>query len=151
MAKRNKSSAFRSPLEEFTQKALDRAGLKFEYEKDVYLLQPSFTSPHEIIEWKGVKEIKQTKIRKITYTPDFTGEGWVIEVKGHRTNEFNIKWKLFKYLIQKEKPMFICLPRNQKQVIECVNRIICLKDTKKKKRLARSKNTMLPSECQTVS
>lgn len=150
MAKRNKPSTFRSPLEAFTSKALERAGLEFEYEKDVYLLQPSFSSPHEILEWKGLKEIKQTKIRSITYTPDFTGNGWVIEVKGHRTNEFNIKWKLFKYLIQKEKHMFICLPRNQKQVIECVNKIICLRDTKVKKK-TKSRTTTPISECPTAS
>lgn len=147
MSKKRKPSVLRSPLEDFTKEALSDTGLEFAYEKDVFLLQPAFYSPHEILEWKGTKEVKQSKIRAITYTPDFTGDGWVIEVKGHRTNEFNIKWKLFKYLIQKQKPTFICLPRNQKQVIECINKIKCLKKTKKVK----SKSTMPVVECQIAS
>ena len=31
------------------------------------------------------------KIRAITYTPDFVGLDWIMEVKGMRTPDFNIK------------------------------------------------------------
>ena len=38
-------------------------------------------------------------IRSITYLPDFTNlkDGWIIEVKGLKSDVFNLKWKLFKH------------------------------------------------------
>ena len=103
-------------------------GLEFKYEGKTFELQPSFLCELNIKEWKGAKRVNINKIRPITYTPDFVGDSWIIETKGHRTNEFNLKWKMFKYLLnEKRKDIFICMPRNRKQVDECIKDICLLK------------------------
>ena len=87
----------RSPLETYTAKRLGEEGIKFEYEPYAIELFPSFSHLFDSYE-KPSKTFKTIpkKIRAIHYTPDFVGDGWIIETKGMRTEEFNIKWKLLK-------------------------------------------------------
>ena len=36
----------------------------------------------------------------ITYTPDFLGDGFIIETKGYANESFPMKWKMMKKLVQ---------------------------------------------------
>ena len=39
------------------------------------------------------------KVLNIKYTPDFVGEGFIIETKGRANEAFPLRWKMFKYLM----------------------------------------------------
>jgi len=63
------------------------------------------------------------KNRPATYLPDFVNlkEGWIIEVKGLRTEAFNLRWKLFKkYLVDNKLFYDLYMPGNQAQVKEVI-------------------------------
>lgn len=60
------------------------------YKKEDIILQPKFTLQEGFV-YNGKKE------RAITYIADFQIENMVIDVKGFRTKEFDIKRKLFLY------------------------------------------------------
>ena len=67
-----------------------------------------------------------TKVRAITYTPDFVDpQGqWIIEVKGFANDVFPLKWKMFKqHIMQNGLEYKLFLPKNQKQVLETVELI----------------------------
>ena len=127
-AKVYKGIKFRSKLELFTYRKLEDAGIDALYEKKKYVLQEGFRysatvyAPHKT---KGYIPTT-TKIRDITYTPDFVDPHgrWIIEVKGFANDVFPIKWKMFKnYLMQQDDPPVLFLPRNQKQVLETIELI----------------------------
>ena len=62
-----------------------------------------------------------------TYTPDFVDPKgrWVIECKGYANERFPLKWKMFKQLLmQQDDPPVLFVPRNQRQNIETVTRIL---------------------------
>ena len=66
-----------------------------------------------------------TRIRKVTYTPDFTGAGFIIECKGRPNESFPIRWKLFKkYVSERLRGITLYKPQNQKQCDETVNLIL---------------------------
>ena len=67
------------------------------------------------------------RISKATYLPDFVNleQGWIIECKGLRTEAFNLRWKMFKKSLVKEKKNYdLYMPGTQKQVVETVEMII---------------------------
>ncbi|RTL05075.1 DUF1064 domain-containing protein [Candidatus Dependentiae bacterium] len=131
----------KSPLEERTFKRLTEAGLKFEYEGVTFVLQPSFAL--ESIE--SGKKIK--KVRDVKYTPDFIGDTWIIETKGHRTPVFDLRWKLFKYFLHLNKLDYkLYMPRNDKQVIEAINDIL---NDKRHKSLLRKRRVSLKQSVET--
>ena len=106
---------FRSKLEAFTYKLLKERGIRAEYEAHKYVLIPPFVYDN-------------LKIRACTYTPDFVGNGWILEVKGYATESFIIKWKLFKYVLNSDsikKKLF--LVNNQKEVREAIDLILSIK------------------------
>ena len=82
---------FRSPLEAKVAAALANANIPFEYEPFRFILQDGFKASTQVIDES--KE-KSPTIRPITYTPDFVGKSWIMEVKGFRRETFNIKWKM---------------------------------------------------------
>ena len=47
-------------------------------------------------------------ISQATYLPDFVNlkQGWIIECKGLRTEAFNLRWKIFKNRLVKEKKIY---------------------------------------------
>lgn len=77
---------FRSKLETYTYKKLKEANIIADYEMHRYELQPAFT-------YKG------EKLRKISYKPDFVGDGFIIECKGHPNDAWPLREKLFKYYL----------------------------------------------------
>lgn len=124
--------AYRSKLEAFTANILNREGIKYEYEKNKFILQDKFTFPNESIEeFKKKKVGKQfaainNNIQHISYTPDFVDEKfrWIIECKGMKTDAFTLKWKMFKkYIKDNDLKIDLYLPKNQTQVLDVINKI----------------------------
>ena len=99
---------FRSKLELYTYKALKKAGITAEYEPKHFEILPKFI-------------YKLEKVRAMVYTPDFVGDGFIIECKGCMNETFPIKFKLFKrYLYLNNLDYKLFLPRNQKDVDKVV-------------------------------
>lgn len=119
---------YKSQLEAFTAESLDTEQIKFEYEKNSFLLQDKFESINSSIEVVKSKKtsgfiLSRNNIRTIKYTPDFMDPQfrWLIETKGYRTAEFDIKWKMFKkYLTDNNLKVDLYLPQNQGQVKKCI-------------------------------
>lgn len=109
---------FRSPLEERTAEQLRRAGLDFKYEPISFVLQPALQFP-------SFEDDKYTRaVRPITFKPDFVGEGWIIETKGFRRADFNLRWKLFKnYLLKNKIHYDLYMPKSDKQVANAIRMI----------------------------
>ena len=121
---------FKSGLEAYMYTALKEAGIKAKYEGVSYELIPSFDFKNKSYEkqsnGKGeYKDRGSTKIRKISYTPDFTGRGFIIECKGRANESFPIRWKLFKkYVSERLCSVTLYKPQNQKQCDETVSLIL---------------------------
>lgn len=112
---------YRSTLEGNTAKLLKEAGLQYKYEPWEIILQDKFKDSNLSFEEskKKMKVIKSS--RQIAYTPDFIGSFWIMETKGMKTPDFAIKWKMFKvYLEENELEHVLFMPRNLKQVKECI-------------------------------
>jgi len=121
---------FKSGLEAYMYKALKAANIKAKYEGISYELVPSFDFKNKCYERqansKGEYRNRGGKaIRKVTYTPDFTGSDFIIECKGRPNESFPIRWKLFKMYASKKLPKInIYKPQNQKECDETVSLII---------------------------
>ena len=97
---------FKSGLEAYMYKALKAANIKAQYEGISYELIPSFDFKNKCYERqansKGEYRNRGGKaVRKVTYTPDFTGDNFIIECKGRPNESFPIRWKLFKMYASK--------------------------------------------------
>ena len=102
---------FKSKLEAFCYRHLKENKIENEYEKNTFILITPFIYNGE-------------KIRACTYTPDFVGSTWVIEVKGFSNDTFPIKNKMFKkHLLDNNILYDLYLPRNQKEVLESIQSI----------------------------
>ena len=122
---------FKSKLEKFTYQCLTVAGIPFKYEEDRFILIDKFRYEGECIEkkkskGKNVFVRSSENISQATYLPDFTNleQGWIIECKGLRTEAFNLRWKLFKNMLAKEKKSYdLYMPGTQKQIMEVVEKL----------------------------
>lgn len=119
---------FDSKLEIYCYKKLIEAGLQFEYTNRKYIIVSPFTFDnlsYEPNKRKGDLLSKRTnKIKYISYTPDFVGKGWIIETKGRPNDQFPLRWKLFKkYLTDNNIKFNLYLPKNQKQIDQCIELI----------------------------
>jgi hypothetical protein len=121
-----KTGKFRSKLESFCAEQLTLNKLPFEYEKVKYVITPSFKYEGVSLERIGKSFIQQRQGQAaITYTPDFTGTGWLIECKGHFTTTARLKWKLFKkYLAENSIKLDLYMPTTQKEVMYVIGEII---------------------------
>jgi hypothetical protein len=109
-AEKNKYAGiqFKSQLETYCYKKLKENRIRAQYETLTFTLMEEF-------EYKG------KKIKKISYTPDFIGNNFIIECKGYKTEVFTLKWKLFKnYLVKHNIEYDLYLPKNHKEVDECI-------------------------------
>ena len=121
--------AFASGLEKYMYQALKKAKVKAEYEGQTYTLIDGFefeTASYER-QSNGKGEFVDRgnkKILPIKYTPDFVGDGFIIETKGRANESFPMRWKLFKRFINRSYPrVTLYKPQNQKecdQVIELI-------------------------------
>jgi len=96
---------FASGLERYMYMALKKAGIKAIYEGDVFTLIDGFDFTTEVYERQsnGKGEFinrGNKKILPIKYTPDFVGQGFIIECKGRSNESFPMRWKLFKKYVE---------------------------------------------------
>ena len=121
---------FASGLEAYMYRALKKEKLFDMYEGEKFELIEGFYSQNLCWERQsnGKGEFKQrnvSKIRGITYTPDFTGKDYIIETKGRANESFPIRWKLFKRkLHQLEDKRKIYKPQTQKECDEVIQLIL---------------------------
>ena len=122
---------FRSRLEAFTYSELKKVGIKFDYEKEKFVLLDKLKYEGVSIEKRKKKgklvfDQALTSIRSTTYLPDFTNlkDGWIIEVKGLKSDVFSLKWKLFKhYLVKNNLNYELYMPGSKKQILQCIEMI----------------------------
>lgn len=104
--------SFRSQLEVNTYQQLKKFKIEAEYEPIQFTLIDAFRYNDE-------------SIRKMTYTPDFVGNRFIIECKGFANESFPLKWKIFKHFLYMNKLEFtLYLPKNRKEVDEVIKSII---------------------------
>ncbi len=118
---------YKSRLEKIAAELLEESGLEFKYEPWVVELKQPFVAKvksYERIGKKKVYKLQSNKIKGITYTPDFVGVDWIIETKGVRTADFNIRWKLFKkYLLDNNLEYRLYMPGSKKEIVESIKLI----------------------------
>ena len=129
---------FASGLEVHMYKVLKEASLFDKYEGERFLLMEGFPLVQNSYERQanGKGEFKNrntSAIRKITYTPDFTGKDYIIETKGRANESFPIRWKLFKRtLTETRDTRALYKPQTQKECDEVIQLILnARKDAKK--------------------
>jgi hypothetical protein len=124
--------AFASGLEKYMYKALKDAGIKFHYEYKTYELIPAFNFDNDCFERQSNSKGDfinrgNKKVLNLKYTPDFEGEGFIIETKGRANDSFPLRYKLFKkYLMDNNDKRTLYKPQQQKECDETV-RLILLK------------------------
>ena len=124
------SITFASGLEKYMYIALKKAKIKAEYEGETFTLIDGFefnTSSYER-QSNGKGQLinrGNKKILPIKYTPDFIGNGFIIETKGRANESFPIRWKLFKRFINDRLPcVTLYKPQNQKECDQVIELII---------------------------
>jgi len=86
--------------------------LKPKYEKVTFTILKGFTYNGE-------------RVRKMTFTPDFVGEDYVVECKGYANESFPLRWKIFKYhLFTNDLKYDLYLPHNPREVDESIDKIL---------------------------
>jgi hypothetical protein len=122
---------FASGLEKYMYIALKKAKIKAKYEGRTYTIQSGFEFNMDSYERQsnGKGEFKNRgnkKILPIKYTPDFIGDGFIIECKGRANESFPMRWKLFKGYVNTVQPyVTLYKPQNQKecdQVIQLITK-----------------------------
>ena len=113
--------SFSSGLEAYMYKALKEAKIKNQYEGKTFILFPEFEFKKDVYERcaNGRGEFKnrgEKKIQSIKYTPDFIGDGFIIECKGRANESFPIRWKMFKKHVEKYmNGVTLYKPQNHKE------------------------------------
>lgn len=125
---------FKSKLEAMIYKTLLQEGFKVEYENTKFVLVEGFkpTVPFYAPNKKRELVLDSSKVRDLTYTPDFTmihkGKLIVIEAKGFANDTYPIKKKLFRHFIeyQMEMPVLFFEIYTKKQLIKALEIIKAL-------------------------
>lgn len=100
---------FRSKLEAYMYQKLKEADIKVDYELHRYTLLPAFI-------------YNNSKIRAITYLPDFVGKDFIIECKGYPNDAWANREKLFKYYLSLNEPNTkFYIVHNKKDVDNLIN------------------------------
>lgn len=118
---------FKSKLEESFYKTLVAAGLEPDYEPIKFVLVEGFkpTVPFYNRNKSKVFRMDMTKVRDITYTPDFTilynDTLFIIEAKGIENDTFPLKKKLFRRLLESmEMPCVYFEVHTKKELLEVI-------------------------------
>lgn len=120
---------FESGLEKHMYVQLKENGIPAKYEGEKFTLLHAFKFENNSYERQsnGKGEFKNRgnkKILPITYTPDFIGDGFIIECKGRANEAFPNKWKMFKHYVLNNLPdVTLYRPQNQKECDEVVELI----------------------------
>ena len=121
---------FASGLERYMYMALKKAKIRAKYEGETFVLMNGFHFPNECFarQANGKGDYKNRgakRILPIKYTPDFIGDGFIIETKGRANESFPMRWKLFKRLVMTQFPnVTLYKPQNQKECDETVKLIL---------------------------
>ena len=121
---------FASGLEKHMYIALKKASIKAEYEGETFTLIDGFMFDSSSYErqsnGKGdMVDRGNKKILPIRYTPDFVGDGFIIECKGRANESFPMRWKLFKRYVKENLPgVDLYKPQNQKECEVVIQLII---------------------------
>lgn len=120
---------FKSKLEAAFYKLLIEAGFEPQYEQRTYLLwegcKPTIPFYTKDKKTKLLK-LEDTKLRNITYTPDFTfnynGRLIIIEAKGKENDTYPLKRKLFRGLLESLAPNNLLFFEvfSQKQLLQAI-------------------------------
>lgn len=118
---------FKSKLEESFYKTLMTAGLKPDYELTKFVLVEGFkpTVPFYNRSKSKVFRMDMSKVRDITYTPDFTllynDVLFIIEAKGIENDTFPLKKKLFRrFLESMEMPCVYFEVHTKRELLEVI-------------------------------
>ena len=118
---------FKSNLELHCYKQLKEAKILVKYEEITFTIFDAMVYPQACYEGTAKKLYnKGSKIRPITYTPDFVAPNgkFIIETKGYANESFPLRWKLFKKHLKDNNLQYVLfLPRNKKQVDEVIELI----------------------------
>ena len=120
---------FASGLEKYMYEALKKAKIEAKYEGKTFIVLEGFDFPNISIERCGngkgdYKNRGEKKVLPIRYTPDFVGDGFIIECKGRANESFPLRWKLFKKVVSSEHPhVIIYKPQNQKECDDTIKSI----------------------------
>lgn len=119
---------FKSKLEATCYKTLNESGLVAGYETVTFKLMEGFkpTVPFYNRSKSKVFRLDMSKVRDITYTPDFTifykDALFILEIKGIENETFPLKKKLFrKYLEQMETPCVYFEIHTKKELLEVID------------------------------
>lgn len=123
---------FASGLEAYMYRCLKEAKIKAQYEGEEFILIEGFFFDIDSYERTTTKEFAnrgRKRILPIKYTPDFVGDGFIIECKGRANEAFPLRYKLFKKWISINRPETILFkPQNKKDcdaVIEILTNNSC--------------------------
>jgi len=127
---------FASGLEKYMYIALKESGIEATYEKTTYTVFEDFDFGNrsyertmnskgefknrggsgEPLNERGRVNGYSKPMRAIKYTPDFEGDGFIIECKGRPNETFSMRWKMFKKYLRINNPTAILFkPQNQKE------------------------------------
>jgi hypothetical protein len=111
---------FDSNLEVTCYKELKKARVKFDYHPTPIPLLPKIKTSFTSYEWgKTLRKVRV--VREMTYEPDFTGDGFIIETKGLKRPAFLKKWNVLKRTLQAEGyDGKLFMPRNKKNILEMI-------------------------------
>ena len=122
-----KGITFQSKLELCCYKELENNNIPVEYEKTTFTIFEGLVYPQACYEGTQRRLYnKGSKIRPITYTPDFVDPNgkWIVETKGYANEAFPLRSKLFKKHLKDNNHHYVLfMPRNKKQVVEVVDLI----------------------------
>lgn len=119
---------FRSKLEESFYKTLLQAGFEVDYEQVKFIIVEGFipTIPFYNRSKSRIFRKDMTKVRPVTYTPDFTFSYkdtlFIIEAKGIENDVFPLKRKLFrKYLETLSIPCMYFEVHTKKELLQVID------------------------------
>ena len=126
---------FKSQLEVTVYKTLLQAGFEPSYEHYKFIIWEGF-KPEKILFYNKdnktkMLKLENTKIRDITYTPDFIFKHKdiliIIEAKGFENDIFPVKKKLFRKVLEEHYPNSIYFEIfTKKQLLQAINIIKAL-------------------------
>lgn len=124
----------KNATEQYCLDRLKEAGIFEGYEHKTYTLVEEFHFENDV--WartnNGKGEFKNrgaSKIRPITYTPDFVGKDFIIEVKGYikqgSYDAFPLRFKLFKLWLKNNRiNKTLYVPRTKKEIDKTIELIL---------------------------
>ena len=129
-----KKRIVKNATEQYCLDRLKENGIFEGYENKTYTLLEEFYFENDVYArtQNGRGEFRnrgQEKVRPITYTPDFVGKDFIIEVKGYirqgSYDAFPLRFKLFKAWLKNNKiGKTLYVPRNKKEIDQTITLIL---------------------------